>query len=617
MALSGIEQRAALEREEFLRLGGSTPSAPAPAPTSVEDLDFGDEGDGSNSVASLNKSNITDPSVPEGAEFNAVLQTSNPDEFLTTQNVGEIDQLQPQGVQEQTPFGTSTVDPALAGTAPTIDPVTGEVSEEALSEAAQSGGVADINAPQATGPGAVVAEQITGLEDVEAAQGELSPEAQVTAAQATESAEFAQAIASIQSELDNIAFDPRASVQEQYAQLVNFGPEDVPAWASGAIRLAEQKMAARGIFQNSSITAGAITTAVMESALPIAVADAQIFATWQNQLLDKKSQVGILRASHLANIDIQNLANRQQAAVENARSHLQIDLLNLDNEQQTRVINAQLALEVASQNTGLRQQAAIENARNFLQLDLANLDASTRAAIENARNSLTVEVANLNNRQSTAIENARAFLQMDLTNADRAQQSAIFNAQSMLQTMFSDQAAINAANQFNATSENQVNQFFAGLSHDVALFNSSQLLTSDQFNISMDDARERFNVQNSLLVDQANTQWLRLINTANTELLNEESMFNAQALLDISNTAIANALTLLRDKNAFTFAASESGLERSLRMSIAQLQANTNLSLANKASKSGLGAALGGLAGNIIGAWMDGDPNTGINLGGG
>ena len=52
---------------------------------------------------------------------------------------------------------------------------------------------------------------------------------------------------------------------------------------------------------------------------------------------------------------------------------------------------------------------------------------------------------------------------MDLTNLNAEQQANILQAQQTQQRILSNQAADNAAAQFNATSQNQTNQFMASL----------------------------------------------------------------------------------------------------------------------------------------------------------
>ena len=73
-----------------------------------------------------------------------------------------------------------------------------------------------------------------------------------------------------------------------------------------------------------------------------------------------------------------------------------------------------------------------------------------------------------------AQQNAQSFLQMDLTNLSNRQATETLTYQSKVQSLFTDQAAANAAKQFNATSQNQVNQFYAQLGATVATNNANR-----------------------------------------------------------------------------------------------------------------------------------------------
>lgn len=66
---------------------------------------------------------------------------------------------------------------------------------------------------------------------------------------------------------------------------------------------------------------------------------------------------------------------------------------------------------------------------------------------------------NLDARNIAAVNNARNFLSIDLANLKGEQKTSELNFQGKLQTLFKDQAAENAARQFNAKTENEVELF--------------------------------------------------------------------------------------------------------------------------------------------------------------
>ena len=73
---------------------------------------------------------------------------------------------------------------------------------------------------------------------------------------------------------------------------------------------------------------------------------------------------------------------------------------------------------------------------------------------------------------------------MDMTNLTNAQQTEVLNTQNRQQAMLSDQAAANAAAQFNASSDNQTQQFMTSLSSTINSQNAARNDAMTQYNIS-------------------------------------------------------------------------------------------------------------------------------------
>ena len=61
------------------------------------------------------------------------------------------------------------------------------------------------------------------------------------------------------------------------------------------------------------------------------------------------------------------------------------------------------------------------------------------------------------------LTNAQNYFQRDMQNLSNRQQAALTNAQIKQSFLLSDQAAVNASRQFNATNQQQTDQFFANL----------------------------------------------------------------------------------------------------------------------------------------------------------
>ena len=186
----------------------------------------------------------------------------------------------------------------------------------------------------------------------------------------------------------------QATVQGQLSSLMqDFEGGQTPSWAAGAMRRAQDVLGARGLGA-STIAGQAVIQAAMESALPIAQADARTVASFE----------------------VKNLSNRQQSAMMAAQQRAQFLQLDFNQEFQTRVANAARIADVANRNFTAEQQVALENARLAQTVDLQNLGARQAVVMAEIAQMSTLERANLTNRQAEAVQNAQAFLQMDMTN---------------------------------------------------------------------------------------------------------------------------------------------------------------------------------------------------------
>ena len=398
-----------------------------------------------------------------------------------------------------------------------------------------------------------------------------------TAATFTEQVQAAEATPSTQ-----------ATVQGQLAQLTaNFDAKNPPAWAAGAMRNATAAMAQRGLGA-SSLAGQAIVQATLESALPIAQAD----------------------AATRAQFEAQNLSNRQQRAMLAAQQRAEFMGMEFTQDFQARVQNAAKISDIANMNFTAEQQVQLENSRAANTMNLQNLSNSQAMVMAEAAALAQLDMSNLNNRQQAAVQNAQAFLQMDMANLSNRQQTTMFKSQQRIQSLFTDQAAENAARQFNATSENQVNQFFANLNSQVsqfnaaqsnaqAQFNAGQRNTVERFNAELNNQRDQFNATNQLAIAQNNAVWRREIATANTAAMNRANELNATALLDISKNAYDNLWTYYADTMEWAWTSAENELDRINSMAIAQLSADAQKAAQDAASKTAAGTAIGSLIGTL------------------
>jgi hypothetical protein len=361
----------------------------------------------------------------------------------------------------------------------------------------------------------------------------------------------------------------KATVQGQLAGLTaNFDGTNPPAWAAGAIRGVQAVMQQRGLGA-SSIAGQALVQAAMESALPIAQADAQVVASFESQ----------------------NLSNRQQRAMLAAEQRAKFMGMEFDQAFQARVQNASRIADVANMNFNAEQQIALENSRIANTMELTNLSNRQALIMAEAGALSNLDMSNLSNRQQAAVQNAQNFLQVDMANLSNRQQTDIFKTQQRIQGLFTDQAAENAAQQFNASSQNQTDQFFANLGTQVSQFNATQANAQNQynagqantvarFNAELQNQRDQFNAQNQSVIAQANAQWRRQIATADTAAINRANEINAQNVLDISKTAYDNLWQYYSDAMEYAWESADNELDRQNAIARARIAADADITAA-------------------------------------
>ena len=336
---------------------------------------------------------------------------------------------------------------------------------------------------------------------------------------------------------------------------------EIPTWAKPAVAAVEQMLAQRGM-SASTVGRDNLINAIIQSSVPIAQANAQAI---QQSVAQEKT---LISQEALANAQFQ-----QQTALQNANNVFRLDLAQFTADQQTALANSKFLQTVSLQNATAEQQGIIQNAVLMSQANIVEADANTKLAIQNSKSFLSVDLANLNAEQ----------------------QVNILKAQQDQQRMLTNQAAQNAAAQFNATSTNQTEQFMANLSGQMNQFNSAQQNTTeqfnatqanaaaardagrtaevnrlnsqlatqiDQFNANQDFARNQWNAQNAAAVEASNIQWRRQANTANTAAQNAVNLQNAQNAFNLSSQAQAFIWQELRDQADFDFRFAENEKSR-------------------------------------------------------
>ena len=539
--------------------------------------------------------------LQEGGETTNTATTTtaqpNIEDFSTQQALSPTLPVGGATVAADTPITTQQDVPSTSGQ------VTGEVKTATPAQATLTQAAAPVLTAAAQTEASQVSPEIkNATTTMQAAQGIVSQQAQVNPAQQTQSAvSNLQAAQGTAIQLENpvqrqiqegelvtgaanaetastyaeqiqaaeASPSTQATVQGQLNSLTSdFDASNPPAWAAGTLRAVQAQMAQRGLGA-SSMAGQAMIQGALESALPIAQADAQTVASFEQA----------------------NLSNRQQRAMLAAQQRATFIGQEFDQAFQARVQNSAKIADIANMNFTAEQQIALENSRAANTMGMANLNNKQAMVMAEASALANLDMSNLNNRQQSAVQNAQSFLQMDMANLNNNQQTAMFKAQSVVQGLLTDQAATNAANQFNATSQNQTDQFFANLTAQAQILNAEQanamskynageLNAAEEFNATMKNQREQFNAQNRLIIDQSNAQWRRQVATADTAAINRANELNAKALIDVSTGAYNNLWQGFRDDMEFAWKSADNAQERAKDITLRKMQDESTVAAA-------------------------------------
>jgi len=397
---------------------------------------------------------VATPDLPTGTKLTPQLQQAQTPELMTT-------------------GGVSTTAPTAA-----IPTATASQAAAAVPSAAQT--VAD---PATMTAAQYAATTVGAAPTMAAAQGQVT--APMTAQQGTIASD-----ATVRGQL--------AGLQQQVQSAVATG-QDLPAWALGAQKLVEANMAKRGMGA-SSMYAEALAQGVMQSAVPIAAADAQ---TYKEMIF-------------------QNLNNRQQAAVTNTAAYLQMDMSNLSNNQQANLQNL-----AARQATLFTDQSAQNAASQF--------NATSQNQVEEFFTNLSTQVETNNAQRADA-----------MNTFESAEKNKI--------------AALNANNETevsraNAEREAAINQFNSSLTDNREKFNVENQRVIDQSNTQW---RRQINTANTAATNAANqTNAQNLLNVSNFALSSmwqqwrDEATWTNEAAQNGLNRAHNIAMAILERQTEF------------------------------------------------------------------
>ena len=355
------------------------------------------------------------------------------------------------------------------------------------------------------------------------------------------------------------------TVQGQLASLMLDFDDGTPAWAAGAMRAANAAMTARGL-GGSSMAAAAIVQASMESAIPIASADANAFREMKLNNLGRQQQVALSNAAAQQGVEIanfnaeqqtalqnsqnsfalqsQNLSNKQSVVLANAQIKASLQGQNLSNQQQANIAEAARYAEVSNLNLNNRQQGILQDNANEMQVNLANLSAKQQAYIANAQLEAALQGKKIDNKQQVSITNAARFAEANNLTFTAAEQAKIHNSELMKTIGLAELSSEQAATLQNAASIASMDLSNLSNLQQAAVQNAQAFLQMDITNLNNAQQVAIFKgqaVQQSLLSDAAAENAAAQFNASSK---NQTNQFMATLKTDVLkfNANQANAI---------------------------------------------------------------------------
>lgn len=262
-----------------------------------------------------------------------------------------------------------------------------------------------------------------------------------------------------QAEAAKMEVNPLSTVKGQLEALYSdTEPGKVPTWAKGAVTQAEQALADRGLGA-SSIGAGAITAAIQQSALNIAVQDANTYFQADLSTFQAEQQ------TNLANLQVRQQAMLSDQAAENAAKQF-----NASSQSQVMQFQANLVASIQNQNAARVDAMKQFNVNAEVAADQFNATMKHQREQFNSEMQFAIDQSNVLWRRSINTANTAAI--------NAANQTNVMNRYQMSQTAMNNiwqQFRDEAAWIFSA-SENQKNRDanIAQVANNQAFINSSR-----------------------------------------------------------------------------------------------------------------------------------------------
>jgi len=339
---------------------------------------------------------------------------------------------------------------------------------------------------------------------------------------------------------------PQSTVEGQLEKLMASFDDGTPAWAAGALRRVNEVMNARGL-GGSSMVGAAMIQAAMESAIPIAQADAATFAAMDLENVRNKQTVALANAAAAQKFELQNLTNRQAMAVQNSMNNTNLQLTNLSNTQEAVLAQAQLRAGLQNITLGISENVALANASRYAEVNNLNLTNRQQMSILESTQNLEVEMTNLSNSQQTALSNLQVKASMMGQVLSNEQQMAVIESTQAFETEM--QNATNKQQAFiqDAVAKAAMEGRVLDNRQQTSLFNVSNQLAEREIELNNEQQTRMFNMTNKLNIEVENLSARQQTALANAQIeaaMKGQELTNKQQVNIIRSERIAEIANL-------------------------------------------------------------------------
>lgn len=245
--------------------------------------------------------------------------------------------------------------------------------------------------------------------------------------------------------------DPNSMIQNQMDTLLHSdtNANGTPEWAQPAVTASNQRMNSLGLGA-STMAGNAQTTAILNAAMPMAAANAQV----------------------VAQLNSQNLSNRQQMMISNTAWDNAAKQFNAQSEQQNNQFFSTLTAQIATQNADRLTSMSQFNTgqTNAMRQFVDNLNSQREEF--NTSNQILVDQSNVQWRRAINVANTAGINSVNQTNAQN-----MFNLSTMDQNNLWQQAR-DEASWALTSGENSKNRMLSLVNSALNRSTSLQILSS-------------------------------------------------------------------------------------------------------------------------------------------